>query len=84
MAEMSNIRKFVEAMDDLAFGGFDYWNPIRTTYTYKGIVVDPDKFDIVPKSAYKQELIEQKEARLKLLREEQEQIKKEIEELKQK
>lgn len=81
MAEMSNIRKFMEAMDDLAFGGFDYWHPVRTSYTYKGVVVDPDKFDIVPKDNYKKELIEQKEARLKSLREEQDQIKKEIEEL---
>lgn len=71
--------------DDLAtfiddFLGFPFGR--TTTYSYHGQWVDTEKYDIVPKASYKEELIEQKKKRLDSLDEEIKKLKSEIEELK--
>lgn len=57
------------------------WFPKSTTYTYKGQWVDTDKYDIVPKSSYKKELIEKKEVRISELKEQIKELESAIKEL---
>lgn len=80
---MSNIKKLVDLInDDLAWYN-EFWSkPVTTTYM-RGIWVDPDKFDIVPRPEYKKNLISIKEKTLKELEEQMDVIRKEIKELKQ-
>lgn len=80
---MSNIKRFMDLVnDDLAWVN-EFWDrPVTTTYR-RGIWVDPEKFDITPRPEYKRQLITAKEDRLKKLEEEIDSIRKEIKELRQ-
>lgn len=80
---MSNIKKFIDFMnDDLALWN-EFWDrPVTTTYR-RGVLVDPEKFDITPRPEYKRQLITAKEDRLKKLEEEIDSIRKDIKELRQ-
>jgi len=67
--------------DDLAW--FDDWaEPWRTSWSFRGQFVDTEKYDVVPRPEYRKSLIEKKEEEIKRLQERQDEIKKEIEELK--
>ena len=80
---MSNIKKFMDLVnDDLAWYNEFWHKPVTTTYT-RGVWVDPKKFDITPRPEYKRQLITAKEDRLKKLEEEIDSIRKEIKELRQ-
>ena len=54
-----------QAMDDLAYGNSFF--PSIPSYTFKGQVVDTDKYDIVPKRKYTEELIQQAQERIDAL-----------------
>ena len=88
MTEMIDKWKLREWMlmpdDDMAQAVERWLQPFHTNWTYNGVIIDPDKYEIKPKDSFRKELIENKEARLKSLQSEQEQLKKEIEELKRK
>ena len=58
-------------LDDMAIG-FDYLNPYASSYTYHGVIVDTDKFDIVPKRGYYEEQIKKVEQELSTLERQQE------------
>lgn len=57
---MTQIRRLSDimrsAMDDMAIG-LDYFTP--RTFTYGGTLVDTEKYDIVPKPSYYDDLIRQ-------------------------
>ena len=70
------------ANDDLAdwFLGWPFGR--TTTYSYKGEWVDTEKYDVIPKQSYKNELIEEKKKKLEALDEQISKLRAEIEELK--
>jgi len=79
---MSNIRKFMDLInDDLAWYS-EFWEKPTTTTYRRGVWVDTDKFDVIPRPEYRRQLLTKKEAELKELQEKQEKIKQEISELK--
>ena len=57
--------------------------PARSSWTLRGQWVDTDRYDIVPRPEYRKSLIDKKEQRIKELKEEQETVQKEVDELKQ-
>ena len=57
-------RSLIDVFDDFA-GGF--YNPQHTSYSFRGEVVDTDKYDIVPKRFYRDELIKQVEEEIETL-----------------
>ncbi len=61
---------------------FDF--PSCSSWTLRGQWVDTDRYDVVPRPEYRKSLIEKKEQRIKELKEEQESVQKEVDELKQK
>ena len=80
---MGSLKKFMDLVnDDLAWYN-EFWDrPVTTTYR-RGVWVDPDKFDVIPRPEYKKSLISTKEKTLKELEEQIEKIRKEIKELRQ-
>ena len=56
---------FREAFNDIGYG-FEYFPSVSTT-TFSGQLVDTEKYDIVPKETYRQELIKQAEDKIKAL-----------------
>lgn len=79
---MGSLKRFIDLVnDDLAW--FDEWTLPTSTAYRRAVWVDPDKFDIIPKKAFRQEVISTKEQKLKSLEEQAETIRKEIKELKQ-
>ena len=60
---------------------FDW--PAESSWTIRGQWVDTDKYEIRPKSSYRKELIEKKEAEIKRLKERQEILETEIKNLKE-
>jgi len=55
-----------DALDDMAYG-FNFFPHGGTSYSFKGQVVDTDKYDIVPKKEYRQELLRLKEEEIEAL-----------------
>jgi hypothetical protein len=55
------------AHDDFAFGlenierVFDMYSPLKSSFTFKGQLVDTDDFDIIPKKHYTDRKIKEKE-----------------------
>ena len=70
------------ANDDLADWFLSWPFGRTTTYSYKGQWVDTDKFDVIPKQSYKNELIEEKKKKLEVLDEQINKLRAEIKELK--
>ncbi len=57
-----------DVFDDMAYG-FNYLSPLRTNYSFRGTIIDTDKYDIVPKRSYLEEEISRKEEELKRIEE---------------
>lgn len=55
-----------EIFDDMAMG-FGYMNPLRTNYSFRGQIVDTDKYDIVIKPSHQEELIKKKQEEIEAL-----------------
>ena len=68
--------------DDIAWVN-DIWSQPVTTWTVNSYkLYDPDKYDLVPKEAYKKELAEVKKKEIESLKKEKENLDKRIRELK--
>ena len=66
--------------DDFAW--VDEWfEPWRTSWTFRGQFVDTDRYEIRPKESYKKELIEKKRGEAERLQKQIEELNKEIKEL---
>jgi len=71
----------LSVFDDLAI--FDNWlSPFTTTFTAKGQWVNTDLYDIVPKSSYKKELLEQTQKQIDELEEQKRMLTDELKKLK--
>lgn len=53
-------------LDDMAYD-FNYFPPQSQSYTFKGQIVDTDKYDIVAKKEYRLELLKLKEEEIEAL-----------------
>jgi len=74
------VAKYLKRLnDDLAL---DFFDGFVRSYTIGGVLVDPDKFDIIPKKEYKDKLISEKQKEIEGLRKKIEELEKEIEGLK--
>jgi len=60
----------------------DIYRPETSSWTLRGQWVDLDKFDVIPRPEYKKRLIESKETEIKELQNRQDELKKEIDGLK--
>ncbi len=58
--------RFGDLMDDLAMG-LDIWSPNTTNFTWRGQWVDTDKYDLVPRKSYYEELINKTQERIEAL-----------------
>jgi len=63
------IMKYKDSLEDLLQWFDGEWVLPTTTYAYRGKWYDPEKFDLVPKREFRQELIVQKEKELQKLEE---------------
>jgi hypothetical protein len=50
-------RKYRSLMDILDDFATDFYDPTRTNFSFRGTLVDTDKFDIVPRKSYYEEQI---------------------------
>ena len=62
--------------------GDDIYCPETSSWTLRGQWVDLDKFEVTPRPEYKKRLIEKKETEIKELQNRQDELKKEIDGLK--
>jgi len=75
---MTGIRKYRDPLMDWFFN--DNWLP-NVNYTYNGVWVDTDKYDIFPKKSYRKELIMQKEKEIAALEEKKKELTDDLEKL---
>jgi len=53
----------MNVFDDLA----EFYDPFVTTYSFRGQLVDTEKYDVIPKPSYKQELLQKVEKDIETL-----------------
>lgn len=53
-------------MDDMGVG-FDYLSPFTSNFTFRGTLVDTDKFDIVPRKSWYEEQVNRTQERIEAL-----------------
>lgn len=71
MKRYRSVMSIGDVFDDMAYG-FDYFSPLRTNYSFRGQIVNTDKYDIVPKKSHQEELIRKKQEEIDALEQEHE------------
>ena len=72
----------IQSIDDDLAQINEWLNPFRTSWTTRGLLVDPDKYEIKPKESYLKTLIENKQKELDKLDEERKVLEEELRKLK--
>ena len=66
MRKYRSLMDLGDVFDDMAHG-LSYLSPLRTSYSFRGQIVDPEKFDIVPRPSYYDDKIKRSEEEIEAL-----------------